>query len=321
MGDTSVWMVRFAPYLLSGGLGPAMEGMLTLPIESDRMCLHSHPDGALLADAPRAAVEPGEKMRMGDYGVQVVDRATHGDGNPAYAAAFARAGEVVREPPRGALPGNYWDEVEESWEDTLLSWFGLTEEAERERLRPSEDVDYETGFPPAYGGQNGHFGQNIYGYPADKEPTPRYSVPDWGPDDAIEPAAFTERGRIPPERPTFAHWAGKDATDDVAPEGAAGNSGGKSETPKTNAELEALRARLAALEARRRETEAEETAEAERRAAEEAKAKAAAAAQAKADKIAAYEAKAKAEAQAFEEGKAARAAADKAFLEKQRAGQ
>ena len=59
MGDTSVWMVRFAPYLLSGGLGPAMEGMLTLPIESDRMCLHSHPDGALLADAPRAAVEPG----------------------------------------------------------------------------------------------------------------------------------------------------------------------------------------------------------------------------------------------------------------------
>ena len=55
--------------------------------------------------------------------------------------------------------------------------------------------------------------------------------------------------------------------------------------------------------------------------AEEAKAKAAAAAQAKADKIAAYEAKTKAEEQAFEEGKAARAAADKAFLEKQRAGQ
>ena len=89
-------------------------------------------------------------------------------------------------------------------------------------------------------------------------------------------------------------------------------------------EQEAAAAKAAAAENAVAQAAAQaEAAEAEAKAAaaakaEQAKAAAEAAKQAKADKIAAYEAKAKAEQQAFEEGKAARAAADKAFLEKQR---
>ena len=54
--------------------------MLTVPIESDDMFLYTHPDGARLAVAPYAGgISPGLYLEMGDYAIQVLLLAPHGE--------------------------------------------------------------------------------------------------------------------------------------------------------------------------------------------------------------------------------------------------
>lgn len=206
MGSAAVWMCTYAPCLASGGRGPTAEGMLTLPVDSHQMHLFTHPDGVRLASAPRAShLSPGARLQVGDYALQVVLLAPHGDGNPAYDAAFARPGESI---PR-RTPG--WEE-EESWEEALLSWFGLGEEDRNPPPRPD--------YPPA---------------PVDAYPPPR----------------------VPPA-PAYVHVAPRAVVSEAANAASASSAASSAAhaaakspdaTPGAAAELEALRARLAALEA------------------------------------------------------------------------
>ena len=121
MGSAAVWICSYAPYLVSGGRGPTAEGMLTLPVDSHQMHLFTHPNGAPRVGACAAHLSPGARLQVGDYALQVVLLAPHGDGNPAYDAAFAHPGGSISCRTLGR-------EEEASWEEALLSWFGLGEE-------------------------------------------------------------------------------------------------------------------------------------------------------------------------------------------------
>ena len=142
MGSAAVWICSYAPYLASGGRGPTAEGMLTLPVDSHQMHLFTHPNGVRLASAPRAAhLSPGARLQVGDYALQVVLLAPHGDGNPAYDAAFAHPGGSI---PRRTLGR----EEEASWEEALLSWFGLGEEDRNPPPRPDYPSAPVDAYPP-----------------------------------------------------------------------------------------------------------------------------------------------------------------------------
>ena len=215
MGSAAVWICTYAPCLASGGRGPTAEGMLTLPVDSHQMHLFTHPDGVRLASAPRAShLSPGARLQVGDYALQVVLLAPHGDGNPAYDAAFARPGESI---PR-RTPG--WEE-EESWEEALLSWFGLGEEDRNPPPRPD--------YPPA---------------PVDAYPPPR--VPP-----APAHAHVAPRAVVSVDAHSEAANAATASSAANATAKSTASSAAKSPdaTPGAAAELEALRARLAALEA------------------------------------------------------------------------
>ena len=149
MGSAAVWICSYAPYLASGGRGPTAEGMLTLPVDSHQMHLFTHPNGVRLASAPRAAhLSPGARLQVGDYALQVVLLAPHGDGNPAYDAAFAHPGGSI---PRRTLGR----EEEASWEEALLSWFGLGEEDRNPPPRPDYPSAPVDAYPPARTGSPG----------------------------------------------------------------------------------------------------------------------------------------------------------------------
>ena len=142
MGSAAVWICSYAPYLASGGRGPTAEGMLTPPVDSHQMHLFTHPNGVRLASAPRAAhLSPGARLQVGDYALQVVLLAPHGDGNPAYDAAFAHPGGSI---PRRTLGR----EEEASWEEALLSWFGLGEEDRNPPPRPDYPSAPVDAYPP-----------------------------------------------------------------------------------------------------------------------------------------------------------------------------
>jgi hypothetical protein len=109
------WVVSYARRRADGSRdGASKEGLLTVPKESSVMLLHTHPDGARLAHgAYTPGLSPGKRMSIGDYNCELLMLSPHGGGgNPAYAAAFVRPGEV--------LP-NMTPYKEEGW----LEWLGL----------------------------------------------------------------------------------------------------------------------------------------------------------------------------------------------------
>ena len=109
------WVVSYARRRADGSRdGASKEGLLTVPKESSVMLLHTHPDGARLAHgAYTPGLSPGKRMSIGDYDCELLMLSPHGGGgNPAYAAAFVRPGEV--------LP-NMTPYKEEGW----LEWLGL----------------------------------------------------------------------------------------------------------------------------------------------------------------------------------------------------
>ena len=109
------WVVSYARRRADGSRdGASKEGLLTVPKESSVMLLHTHPDGARLAHgAYTPGLSPGKRMSVGDYDCELLMLSPHGGGgNPAYAAAFVRPGEV--------LP-NMTPYKEEGW----LEWLGL----------------------------------------------------------------------------------------------------------------------------------------------------------------------------------------------------
>jgi len=109
------WVVSYARRRADGSReGASKEGLLTVPKESSVMLLHTHPDGARLAHcAYTPGLSPGKRMPVGDYDCELLMLSPHGGGgNPAYAAAFVRPGEV--------LP-NMTPYKEEGW----LEWLGL----------------------------------------------------------------------------------------------------------------------------------------------------------------------------------------------------
>lgn len=106
----------------AGGGGASREGLLAIPMQSNVMLLHSHPDGARLAHGEYVAgLSPGRKIDIGDYECELLMLAPHGGGgNPAYAAAFVTPGEV--------LPSMKPHNKDEGW----LSWLGLDEDYDEE---------------------------------------------------------------------------------------------------------------------------------------------------------------------------------------------
>lgn len=227
MGSAAVWICTYAPCLASGGRGPTAEGMLTLPVDSHQMHLFTHPDGVRLASAPRAShLSPGARLQVGDYALQVVLLAPHGDGNPAYDAAFARPGESI---PR-RTPGR---EEEESWEEALLSWFGLGEEDRNPPPRPD--------YPPA----------PVDAYPPPRvPPAPAYA--HVAPRAVVSVDAHSEAASAATASSTAnsaASSAAKSTASSAANATAKSTAKSPDATPGAAAELEALRARLAALEA------------------------------------------------------------------------
>jgi len=106
----------------AGGGGVSREGLLAIPMQSNVMLLHSHPDGARLAHGEYVAgLSPGRKINIGDYECELLMLAPHGGGgNPAYAAAFVTPGEV--------LPSMKPHNKDEGW----LSWLGLDEDYDEE---------------------------------------------------------------------------------------------------------------------------------------------------------------------------------------------
>lgn len=106
----------------AGGGGASREGLLAIPMQSNVMLLHSHPDGARLAHGEYVAgLSPGRKIVIGDYECELLMLAPHGGGgNPAYAAAFVTPGEV--------LPSMKPHNKDEGW----LSWLGLDEDYDEE---------------------------------------------------------------------------------------------------------------------------------------------------------------------------------------------
>ena len=208
MGSAAVWICSYAPYLASGGRGPTAEGMLTLPVDSHQMHLFTHPNGVRLASAPRAAhLSPGARLQVGDYALQVVLLAPHGDGNPAYDAAFAHPGGSI---PRRTLGR----EEEASWEEALLSWFGLGEEDRNPPPRPD--------YPSA---------------PVDAYPPPRAQAAPAPAHARVVPRAFVSVD------------ADSNAATGTKATGTKATTKKPDATQGAAAELEALRARLAALEA------------------------------------------------------------------------
>lgn len=120
------WVVSYARRRGSegraGGGGASREGLLAIPMQSNVMLLHSHPDGARLAHGEYVAgLSPGRKIDIGDYECELLMLAPHGGGgNPAYAAAFVTPGEV--------LPSMKPHNKDEGW----LSWLGLDEDYDEE---------------------------------------------------------------------------------------------------------------------------------------------------------------------------------------------
>lgn len=54
--------------------------MLTVPIGSDDMFLYTHPEGTRLASAPYVGgISPGLYLEAGDYAVQILLLAPHGE--------------------------------------------------------------------------------------------------------------------------------------------------------------------------------------------------------------------------------------------------
>jgi len=213
MGSAAVWICSYAPYLVSGGRGPTAEGMLTLPVDSHQMHLFTHPNGVRLASAPRAAhLSPGARLQVGDYALQVVLLAPHGDGNPAYDAAFAHPGGSISCRTLGR-------EEEASWEEALLSWFGLGEEDRNPPPRPDYPSAPVDAYPPPRA--------QAAPAPAHARVVPRAVVSV----DADSNAATGTKATGTKATVTKATTKKPDATQGAA------------------AELEALRARLAALEA------------------------------------------------------------------------
>ena len=109
------WVVSYARRRADGSRdGASKEGLLTIPKEANVMLLHTHPDGARLAHgAYTPGLSPGKRMSIGAYECELLMLSPHGGGgNPAYAAAFVRPGEV--------LP-NMTPYKEEGW----LEWLGL----------------------------------------------------------------------------------------------------------------------------------------------------------------------------------------------------
>lgn len=120
------WVVSYARQRgnegRAGGRGASREGLLAIPMQSNVMLLHSHPDGARLAHGEYVAgLSPGRKIDIGDYECELLMLAPHGGGgNPAYAAAFVTPGEV--------LPSMKPHNKDEGW----LSWLGLDEDYDEE---------------------------------------------------------------------------------------------------------------------------------------------------------------------------------------------
>ena len=116
--------MRYAPQLATGARGPSNEGMLILPPGSDRMFLHTHPGGAPVASSPRLDdIHIAMRFVMEAYHCEALVVPPHGEGNPAYDAAFGDAPEP--EPPK---PEPTWDEALENFEETLATWLGLADE-------------------------------------------------------------------------------------------------------------------------------------------------------------------------------------------------
>ena len=231
MGSAAVWICTYAPCLASGGRGPTAEGMLTLPVDSHQMHLFTHPDGVRLASAPRAShLSPGARLQVGDYALQVVLLAPHGDGNPAYDAAFARPGEFI---PRRA-PG--WEE-EESWEEALLSWFGLGEEDRNPPPRPDYPPAPVDAYPPP----------RVPPAPAYVHVAPRAVVSVDAHSEAANAASASSAASSAAS--LAASSAGKSTVNATVNATAKSTAKSPDATPGAAAELEALRARLAALEA------------------------------------------------------------------------